>query len=328
MSRSITITTGARLHFGPLSYHPEVGRHFGGVGVMIEEPSCRLTGQPADQDRVSQSPTSGDRVREFVSRYRASRPADRQPPPCEITIERELPSHHGLGSGTQVGLAVARALALLAGEKDTPVTELARRVGRGRRSAVGIHGFANGGLIVDAGQAGPPEAEIEPAAADQIGALACRLAMPADWTVLLITPRTAETGLSGTGEERAFAQLGSMSQSLTDRLCRLVLTELLPSVQLAAFDAFSRTVSEYGRLVGEFFAPVQGGIFGHPRTDALIEHLRQQGVTGTGQTSWGPTVFAFLPDEPTTDRLMRTLPSTVDICRTKLRNSGATIEIR
>lgn len=316
MSEAITVSTGARLHFGPLSYLPQQGRHFGGVGVMVEQPGYRLRTVRGEGDAVSPTGPTAERVREFVQQYRQSCPVERQPPPCEILIEEDVPSHNGLGSGTQLGLAVARSLAELAGERDVAVEQLAHRVGRGRRSAVGIHGFALGGLIVDAGHL-PSE---------EIGMLACRLPVPAEWRVLLITPRGSTVGLSGSREEQAFGTLGSMPSALSDRLCRLVVMDLLPAVQAACFAGFSRAVYDYGRLVGEFFAPVQGGIFGHPATDVLVERLRSAGIAGAGQTSWGPTVFAFVPDASVGQQLADELADLADAQLVAPRNSGTTIE--
>ena len=315
MSEVITVSTGARLHFGPLSYMPPQGRHFGGVGVMIEQPGYRLRAIRGACDAVSAAGPTAERVRQFVQRYRQSCPGECSPPACEIVIEQDFPAHNGLGSGTQLGLAIARALAELAGEAEVDVERLALRVGRGRRSAVGIHGFALGGLIVDAGQL----------PAEEIGALACRLPMPSAWRVLLITPRGSSAGLSGAGEERAFGTLGSMPSALSERLCRLVVMDLLPAVQSGCLAGFSRAVYEYGRLVGEFFAPVQGGIFGHPATDALIERLRAAGICGAGQTSWGPTVFAFVPDVATGQQVAAELASEAEVRLVSLRNCGAQV---
>jgi beta-ribofuranosylaminobenzene 5'-phosphate synthase len=316
MSEAIIVSTGARLHFGPLSYRPQQGRHFGGVGVMIEQPGVRLRAVRSERDAVLPAGATADRVRQFVQRYRESCPGEWQPPSCEFAIEQDVPTHNGLGSGTQLGLAVARSLSELAGETSVRVEDLACRVGRGRRSAVGIHGFALGGLIVDAGHA----------AADEIGALACRLALPSDWQVLLITPCGSSAGLSGAGEDQAFGQLGSMPLTLSERLCRLVVMDLLPAVQRGCFAGFSRAVYEYGRLVGEFFAPVQGGIFGHPQTDALVERLRAGGVCGAGQTSWGPTVFAFVPDVAAGGQIAAELAADAEVRLVALRNTGATLE--
>ncbi len=124
-----------------------------------------------------------------------------------------------------------------------------------------------------------------------------RLPLPDDWRVLLITPRTTAGGLSGTVEESVFADLGPMSEVVANRLARIALTEILPAVQTGNFPEFSEAVFEFGRLAGEFFAPVQGGVFGHPQTDQLVNFLQERQVRGVGQTSWGPTVFAFVPND-------------------------------
>lgn len=323
MSRHVTITTGARVHFGPLSYRPANGRHFGGVGLMVDSPGVRLTLSANDTVQVTGDPEGSRRVKQFVSRIRESQlPLDDMG--CRIHVERVVPSHAGFGSGTQLGLAVARGLAELAGETDVPVATLARRVGRGLRSAVGLYGFEFGGLIVDAGQR-----EI-----DDIGALACRLAVPDEWRVLLITPPVSPDGLSGAEEEQAFAQLGSMPLSLTNELSRLVLTELLPAVTARDFDGFSQAVFEYGSRVGEFFSRIQGGTFGSPETDRLVDDIRQMGVIGVGQTSWGPTVFVFAENEGQANSLashIRTVKTdateglSVEVVAP--RNQGVTVEV-
>jgi beta-RFAP synthase len=223
-----------------------------------------------------------------------------------------------------LGLSLARGLAELAGERDVSAATLARRAGRGRRSAVGVHGFQTGGLIVDAGKR----------PLDELGALACRLPFPADWRVLLITPQRSASGLSGRPEEHAFARLGAMPLELTRRLSHLIVTELLPAVGSADFDAFCQAVTEYGRNVGEFFAPVQGGVFGAVWSDALVEQWQRMGIRGLGQTSWGPTLFAFAasPDEARelADRLRRTLRDAERDCQTQLvapLNSGAEVTV-
>src|SRR5947199_256063 len=55
---------------------------------------------------------------------------DRTFPPRRLLVEQAPPEHAGLGLGTQLGLTVARALAVSWG-LPLEVPELARRVGRG-----------------------------------------------------------------------------------------------------------------------------------------------------------------------------------------------------
>lgn len=293
MPQQVTITTGARLHFGILSYHPETGRHFGGAGLMIDSPGFQLTTQTAQTDEVLGPDEYATRCREFLTQYRSNCSVETQPPSCRIEIGQTIPAHIGLGSGTQLGLAVAKSLSLLAGEEETDSATLAIRTGRGLRSALGIHGFAQGGFLLDGGKARD----------NSIGCLNAREEFPADWRILLVTPGDSSAGLSGQLEREAFSQLPSMPEAITERLRQIAHAEMLPAVQEIQFERFSQAVYEFGTTVGAFFAPVQGGIYADAQMTELVEFLRSEGISGVGQTSWGPTLFVVLPDQATAERM-------------------------
>ena len=295
MSRAITVTTGARLHFGLLSHRPARGRSFGGVGLMIDGPGFRLTVRPAETDSVGGPDEHAARARRLLETYRSRSPASAQPAPCRLEVRAAIPSHAGLGSGTQLGMAVAQALALLAGEGHVGPLELAGRVDRGRRSALGIHGFAGGGFLVDGGKR----------SGEFPAPLVTRADFPADWRMLLVTP--AVSGLSGAEERNAFAALPPMAQALTGELCRLALLELVPAVLEGDFDACGEALYEFGRHVGEYFAPIQGGIYADPAMRELATHLRRSGIRGVGQSSWGPTMFVLSRIQAEADELAREL---------------------
>src|SRR6185369_9528121 len=124
------------------------GRQFGGVGLMVAEPALKLRAMAFDTDEVHGPDELHPRIVGVIDSYRKKCTRELIPPACHIAIEQAPSSHVGLGSGTQLSLAVSRALAELAGEPEVPAVELARRVGRGLRSAIGIHGFEHGGFLV------------------------------------------------------------------------------------------------------------------------------------------------------------------------------------
>lgn len=317
MSATITITTGARLHFGPLAAGAAAGRQFGGVGVMVDRPACVLAISPAGRDEFSGGAETPLLAR-AVEHYRRQVP--RAADPCRIELREPLPRHAGFGSGTQLALAVARGLALLSGEQGVPAVELARRVGRGRRSAVGIHGFESGGLIIDAGQRAP----------GAIGDLACRAALPEAWRCVLITPPLAP-GASGAEEQSALERLPAMPAATTDRLCAIALREVLPAVLAGDFAGYSAALFEFGCRVGEYFRPVQGGVFADPRAERLVERVRAHGVTGVAQSSWGPTICCWCPDAAAANRLQRLIAEDRQwsdcVCRVAAPlNQGALVE--
>jgi beta-ribofuranosylaminobenzene 5'-phosphate synthase len=278
------VTAPGRLHFGLLSV-PVAGdpdppaRLFGGVGLMIEEPSVRLTVSRAKE--WSATGPEAQRALGFARTFATSSP-DLSPHTIEVECCPE--PHAGLGSGTALALAVAKALAVEAGYGDWPATELAVRVGRGLRSAVGVHGFERGGLIVEAGKL-PGEA---------VAPLVGHYEFPAEWRIMLARPAGAPAW-HGARERGAFARLGRNNP--TDALCRIVLTGMLPALAGRDLDAFGEALHEYNARAGEAFAAEQGGSYADPAVAELVGLLRRAGVKGVGQSSWGPTVFAVLGDE-------------------------------
>lgn len=311
----VTIRTGARLHFGPLSFRPETGRHFGGLGLMIDAPRVTLTARrlPAGRDDVVPTP----RLAELLRRLRAQHVRGGETP-LQLTLHEEIPPHRGLGSGTQLALAVVEAVTRMQGWSASP-EELARLAGRGLRSAIGVIGYQQGGFLVDAGHR--PGAEL--------GELACRLPFPSTWRILLVTPHDA-VGVHGPREQAIFDRLPAMSRPLQGELARLALTEILPAVQNTDFPAFARALGEYGRKVGRFFAGAQQGIFADEHMAGLAECLEREGIAGIVQSSWGPSVAIFCRDETQAaevHRLCASLPNGT-ACHylvTRARNTGRTL---
>src|SRR6185437_6994640 len=71
-------------------------------------------------------------------------------------VSDAIPPHAGLGSGTQLALAIAAAFRRLEGLPLDP-REDARLLNRGARSGVGVALFERGGLAVDAGRGAKTE---------------------------------------------------------------------------------------------------------------------------------------------------------------------------
>ena len=142
----VFVEAPARLHFGVLDLRGDLGRRFGGIGAAVPAPSLLLEARPSP-DLRAEGPDAA-RALAFAQRFAAHHGI---PPRVHLCLHRTIPPHAGLGSGTQLALAVARATAELYG-LPTEVTTLARAVDRGRRSAVGTWTFALGGFVVEGGR--------------------------------------------------------------------------------------------------------------------------------------------------------------------------------
>jgi beta-RFAP synthase len=299
----IRVRAPSRLHFGLLSLPPAApqpaswpdvdgqltvpARLFGGVGLMVKDPGVQVRVEPAAA--WSAEGALAERALGYARQCLQTLvcvPQGEPPPPCRLVVEHAAPEHMGLGTGTQLGLSVARALTRAWGLGDLDAASLARRVGRGQRSALGIHGFAHGGFLVEGGKRRP----------DDIAPLVIRAAFPEAWRIVLVLPSWGR-GLHGPGECQAFAHLtGRQALAETDALCRLALLGMLPALAEGDPDAFGQALYDFNRRVGEAFRQVQGGVYAHPQTGEIVAFVRRQGVRGVGQSSWGPAVFAVVED--------------------------------
>jgi beta-ribofuranosylaminobenzene 5'-phosphate synthase len=280
----VVVEAPARLHFGFIDLEGAGGRVFGSIGAALEWPQYVVEARPADRPHIDGEPDTE------LARILAALGDDLRPPGIALRVLQQIPRHRGLGSGTQRDLALAVAIARMAGHCPSGA-DLSARLGRGRRSGVGVATFDRGGLVVDAGiaQAGGTARAGRPPAPPVI----FQRALPEDWHFVLATP-PGEAGLHGGAEEAVFRELRPMSAALVGRVSRLVLMEALPAILTDDIGQFGEAITEIQILMGEHFAPYQGGAYATELGRAIAEFARKHGAAGVGQSSWGPTVFALV----------------------------------
>ncbi|MFB6309693.1 MAG: beta-ribofuranosylaminobenzene 5'-phosphate synthase family protein [Salinirussus sp.] len=279
-----TVRTGARLHLGFQNLSLAHERLYGGVGLGLADPEIEVTAQPAEQV-MCDDPAVADYVARAVEVLSVEG--------ANVEVRSRFERHVGLGSGTQLALACLVAIAR-AHDRSVDVRDLAPAMGRGGRSGVGVATFEHGGFVVDAGHptgrftAAPPargEWSVPPAITTH--------AVPEHWRFLLIRP-TAEAGPSGPPEETQLrAAIERADPAIADEIATLLTRELLPAIAERDAATFGAAAARLGRLNGAWYADEQGGVY-RPPAGRVIEALDDVGgITGAGQSSWGPTVYAI-----------------------------------
>ena len=273
----IVVTAPARLHFGMLDPAGLGVRRFGGFGVGIESPRVVVSVRGRPDQEVVVTGAQADRAMTFARRVWSHLGIGGG---VEVDVREAIPSHMGLGSGTKLGLAIARGLAELAGVTAEP-EQLAAASGRAARSSVGVWTFAAPGLVIEAGVT--DEGSVSP--------LVARHLIPERWRCVLALPLGVE-GLSGDAEQRFFGWLHD-SGTAEPSIARLLVTALLPGLLADDIDEFGVALSQIQREMGSIFASQQGGVF-HPHAAPLVDALQTIGVGAVGQSSWGPTVYGIV----------------------------------
>ncbi len=304
MFESVTVIAPARLHLGFLDLNGGLGRRFGSIGLAIDRPRTRLTLRRAARLSVEGKDSERAAAHLAVLTERLGLPST-----YRLSIEEAIPDHVGLGSGTQLALALAHALRRLEGLGPDMAADTAL-LQRTKRSGVGAAVFEHGGVIVDGGRG---ERTVTPP-------ILARLDLPQAWRILVVQDPEVK-GLYGARETQSFAALGPLDAASAAEICRLVLIQALPAVAEKDLAAFGAAISRIQQIVGAYFAPVQGGeAYTSATVGEALAELQRQGATGVGQSSWGPTGFAFAQSVEEAERLR-------DVLRTKNSALGLDITI-
>lgn len=286
----VHVSAPARLHLGFLDLNGGLGRRFGSLGLTIDTFETVLHAErAADIGAVGPQAERVAGLAEAFARARGLAGGAR------FTLHRVIPPHTGLGSGTQLALAIGTALERLYGQA-AGTRSVARTLERGRRSGIGIGAFEEGGFIVDGGRGDLDEAP----------PVMLRLDFPSAWRILLLFDNRGE-GLHGRVERDAFARLPEFPQASAARLCHVLLMKLVPGLLEARLAPVAEAVGEIQRVVGHHFAPAQGGCFSSPAVAEALYWLQSQGMAGCGQSSWGPTGFVIVEDEHRAHALVKDL---------------------
>jgi beta-ribofuranosylaminobenzene 5'-phosphate synthase len=288
---SVAVTVPARLHLGFLDLNGGLGRRFGSIGLAINGLKTSITFTAASQLRVTGP--ENERVRGYLQAMQRALDIETT---CHVRIDEVVPAHAGLGSGTQIALAVAAGVRRFHG-LPLDVRGDAVRLERGARSGVGIGLFDHGGLVVDGGRG--PLTTAAP--------VVSRMPFPEQWRVLVVLDPHRQ-GVHGPDEREVFGKLSPSSDGEAAHLCRLILMKALPALAECDIAGFGSAIKEMQVLLGDYFAAIQGGSrFSSPDVAAALAALEDEGAYGIGQSSWGPTGFAFAPSAEEANRLVESV---------------------
>ncbi|AAL81027.1 GHMP kinase [Pyrococcus furiosus DSM 3638] len=267
------VITPRRLHLGIIDPTGSLGRRFGSLGVALEGGyEIRIT--PADSLKIEAEKEDKETIKETIEKLNFEYDTGFG---FYIEVRKSIPRHIGLGSTTQLTLGIAMGILKLL-HKDVPVEEVAKILGRGKNSGVGIYAFKYGGFVVDGG------------VKDSVPPLLVRKDFPEDWAFLLVIPQV-KRGFDEK-EEQKIMEKPFGSASIAKEISYRILLGLLPALAEKNIEEFGRYLSTIQTLVGSSFSDFQGGEF---REDIrLIVEFLNEITYGAGQSSWGPTVYGLI----------------------------------
>lgn len=311
MSDSVSIQVPGRLHLGFLDIPGKAGLRFGSIGLPLDGVSTRL-----EISKAAETSVHGNESARILTYLTALRSRLDLASHHRVTVSETIPAHAGLGSGTQLALAVSAALRTLH-KLPFDVRDDAAFLGRGARSGIGIAAFDEGGLIFDAGKA----------RGDLTPTVISRIPFPSAWRIILVFDGRAQ-GIHGDAEIKAFRTLAPFPAASSASICRRALMEIMPAVIEKDITTFGNALTAIQETLGDYFSPAQGGRFSSRAVEETLVRLGECGAVGIGQSSWGPTGFAFAESQAAAERIVAA--AALDDTETTIRivagrNQGAKI---
>ena len=173
--RAIPVSAPARLHLGFLDLNGSLGRNYGSIGLAVDArlPSLSFATAGAFQAIGPEKSRAETAVRRLAALYAAGRA-------YAVDVRQAIPAHAGLGSGTQLALAIGTAVLKLSGSRAS--RQFARRSRRTRRAARrSASRPSNAAASSSTAAAAPPTIRRRPS---------CALDFPDDWrAILVLDPR-------------------------------------------------------------------------------------------------------------------------------------------
>jgi beta-ribofuranosylaminobenzene 5'-phosphate synthase len=332
---NVFVTSPSRLHFTLIDLNGELGRVDGGIGVALNEPSLKIEVSVVDEEIEKEANPKEvvpvlERIRnkiELSGRY-------------QVKILKQLPSHVGLGSRTQLSLSVAKAISVLE-SKNYNTVELAKLVGRGGTSGIGVAAFDKGGFILDGGHVFRTDESLKnvkglktsflPSSASNVPPppVLIQHALPESWFFVIAIPRV-KRGAHGTEEIQIFKRHCPIEREEVEKVCRILLVQTLPAVLEQDITTFAESVTMLQQV-------------GFKRIEVMLQHdiikrdlfrFFDAHALGYGMSSFGPVTYAIVSGEKRAKELATATKEFLDqnaipalVCYSNVNNSGCGVSL-
>jgi len=314
------IQTPSRIHITLIDLNASLGRIDGSIGLALENPRIKLKAEISNGSavKIQAGKELKERAEEICGKLLTKLEAKYKKIDRGIDIEilESYPLHTGLGSGTQLSLALASAISKL-NRINLSAGELAVLTGRGGTSGIGVAAFEKGGFILDAGHSTKEKKEFLPSSASTAfpPSIIARHDFP-DWKITLVLPQGKIT--HGKREVNIFKKHCPINIEEIRRLSHLILMKTLPSVLEKDIFAFGESINE---IQNTGFKKIELSL--QSREVKNLLRLCQRCSYGAGLSSFGPAIYCIGAEE---EKLKTELGGMVKIISTKANNKGAVIK--
>jgi beta-ribofuranosylaminobenzene 5'-phosphate synthase len=331
----VRITAPCRIHLSLIDENGYTGRVDGGIGLMLDRPNVVFEASNSAQEFKIEANKyyreSIEIINEKASRiFKTFNISNKN---FHFYLKRYYPSHVGLGSKTQLSLAIAKAITLLK-EKNITLNELTKIVERGGTSGIGWKGFESGGFVLDAGHdfgKGKEKETFLPSSASTFAKPALTIfqyPIPENWRFVLVIPNVKE-GACGDEEVSIFQKNTPIPKEEVNEVSHQILMKVIPGILKKDLKCFGEGLK---RIQSIGFKKIEIDLQ-HEIVKSLLTFFESNGIKAYGMSSFGPSVFGITESDSEANKLfkevhqiqnLKSIGGHIYVC--KPNNSGAKIE--
>ncbi|MHA1913496.1 MAG: beta-ribofuranosylaminobenzene 5'-phosphate synthase [Promethearchaeota archaeon] len=331
---SLRITTPCRIHLSLIDENGYTGRVDGGIGLMLDRPNVIFeASNSADEFKIEAHNyyrESIEVINEIASRvFKTFNISNKN---FHFKLKRYFPSHVGLGSKTQLSLAIINAIARLKDINHLTSEQLTQIVKRGGTSGIGWRGFETGGFILDGGhdfgKGREKETFLPSSAVSSVNpALTIsRHIIPENWRFVLVIPNVKK-GAYGDEEISVFQNYAPIPKSEVNEVSHQILMKIIPGIIKNDLNCFGEGLK---RIQNIGFKKIEIELQ-HEIVKNLLHFFEDCGLKAYGMSSFGPSVIGIVESESKAEDLLKAVQKNqknggghIYIC--KPNNTGAKIE--
>ncbi|MFW9824893.1 MAG: beta-ribofuranosylaminobenzene 5'-phosphate synthase family protein, partial [Candidatus Thorarchaeota archaeon] len=310
------------------------GRVDGGIGLMLDRPNVVFeASNNAKEFKIEAHKyyrESIEVINEIASKvFKLFNISNKN---FHFNLKRYFPSHVGLGSKTQLSLAIISAITKLKKFERLSVEQLTQFVERGGTSGIGWRGFEMGGFILDGGHDfghGKEKENFLPSSASSNTNPAITLIrhdIPKNWRFVLVIPNVKK-GAYGDEEVRVFQNYAPIPQNEVNEVSHQIIMKIIPGIVKNDLKCFGDGLK---RIQSIGFKKIEINLQ-HQIVKDLLRFFEDYGLTAYGMSSFGPSVVGIVESDSEAEELLKTVQKNqknggghIYIC--KPNNIGAKIE--
>ena len=331
---SLRITTPCRIHLSLIDENGYTGRVDGGIGLMLDRPNVVFEASNIAKEFKIEAHKyyreSIEVINEIASKvFKIFNISNKN---FHFNLKRYFPSHVGLGSKTQLSLAIATAITKLKNITHLTTSELTKLVDRGGTSGIGWRGFETGGFILDGGHdfgKGKEKETFLPSSASSSANPALTIFthnIPENWRFVLIIPNVKK-GAFGDEEISVFQNYAPIPRNEVNEVSHQIIMKIIPGIIKNDLKCFGEGLK---RIQNIGFKKVEIELQ-HDIVKDLLKFFEEYGLKAYGMSSFGPSVVGIVESDSEAEALLKKVQKKqknggghIYIC--KPNNTGAKIE--